>query len=116
MTDELVADMRRRAEEADWPAPEVISGWADRIDADARRIAELEGLMKEAREMALREAAAIAEAYDAKAMRARYDIIYNKKRFDVLSVMGCENKFANILSEDIASAILARMGGSDGSA
>jgi hypothetical protein len=78
MSDELVADMRRRAEEADWPAPEVISGWADRIEADARRMAALEGLVKEAREVLPECAALTNQAAD-------------KKR-----------------------ALLARMGGSDG--
>jgi hypothetical protein len=106
MSDELVADMRRRAEEADWPAPEVISGWADRIEADARRMAELEGLVKEALPERLNEA----QLNDA-ALSFRHDfgLLDSGDQFSVR--FECAEWW-----RAIRKALLARMGGSDGSA
>jgi hypothetical protein len=66
-----------------------------------------EAMARAAVEAALREAAKEVEVHDAKWMRAKYEISYHKKRYDVLGVQRCENKFANILSEDIETAILA---------
>jgi hypothetical protein len=71
---------------------------ADRIEADARRIAELEGLVKEAREAA-------------KAIRAL-------DTREIISFPEGEGTGEMVEGECamIAAALLARMGGSDGSA
>ena len=71
------------------------------------RCEEADDLVQAAVAAALREAAKQAETRDAKWMREKYDISYRKKRYNLLDVHNCENKFANILSEDIEDAILA---------
>ena len=74
-------------------------------DAEAK-LAQQDDLVQAAVAAALREAAKQAETRDAKWMREKYDISYRKKRYNLLDVHNCENKFANILSEDIEDAIL----------
>ena len=78
----------------------------DRIAALEAKLAQQDDLVQAAVAAALREAAKQAETRDAKWMREKYDISYRKKRYNLLDVHNCENKFANILSEDIEDAIL----------
>jgi len=79
----------------------------DRIEELEAKLAQQDDLVQAAVAAALREAAKQAETRDAKWMREKYDISYRKKRYNLLDVHNCENKFANILSEDIEDAILA---------
>jgi hypothetical protein len=56
---------------------------------------------------ALESAAEQAKERDAKWMRKTYEVTYAKLRYDLVGVRACENKFANVLSEDIEDAILS---------
>jgi hypothetical protein len=74
--------------------------------ANKRHAAALDAVAR-ARADALKEAAKLAWDLDAKYMRSQYKIEHNRKRYDVSGVEGCEDKAANVISEDIHNAILA---------
>jgi len=80
-----------------------------RIANDKLRVqlAEAQAQAQTARNDALREAAKLAWDMDAKYLRKQYVVDHNRKRYDISGVERCENKTANVISEDIHNAILA---------
>jgi len=73
----------------------------------ASLLSEVQAQAQTARNDALREAAKLAWDMEAKYLRKQYVVDHNRKRYDISGVERCENKTANVISEDIHNAILA---------